>query len=128
MPKESTAKAGKKILIVEDERPLAHALELKLTSNGYQITVASSGADALREIGAGKFDLILLDLILPGIDGFGVLKTLKEKKTKTPIIVLSNLGQNEDQERAKEYGAVGYCVKSNTPLSAIVELVHSTLS
>jgi two-component system copper resistance phosphate regulon response regulator CusR len=130
MPKEPAAKvpSGKKILIVEDERPLAHALELKLASSGYQTTLASSGADALRETTTGKFDLILLDLILPGIDGFGVLKTLHEKKNKTPIIVLSNLGQDEDQQRAKEYGAVGYCVKSNTPLSAIVEQVHSILS
>lgn len=130
MPKDTASKAagGKKILIVEDERPLARALELKLTSNGYQTTVASTGADALRAIDGEKFNLVLLDLILPGIDGFGVLKTLHEKKTKTPVIVLSNLGQDEDQQRAKEYGAVGYCVKSNTPLSVIVDKVKAVLS
>ncbi len=131
MPKEtasSKANAAKKILIIEDERPLAHALELKLGSKGYATTVVTTGADAIRVLESGKFDIILLDLIIPGIDGFGVLKTLREKNVKTPVVVLSNLGQAEDQERAKEYGVAKYCVKSNTPLAVIVDTVHSILS
>ena len=71
-----------RILIVEDERPLAHALELKMTHEGYVTHVASTGEEGLKEASTGKYDLILLDLILPGMDGFTILKELKNKKRK----------------------------------------------
>ena len=131
MPKKTSAPAKggtPRILIVEDERPLAHALELKLGHEGFETTVASTGADGLRRAREGGFDLILLDLILPEMDGFAVLEGLSEAKVKTPVIVLSNLGQEEDRRRAEESGVAGYLVKSNAPLADIVKFVHSTLS
>lgn len=121
------AKGGKKILIIEDERPLAHALELKMGHEGFDTHVASTGEEGLKEAATGKYDLILLDLILPGIDGFTILKELKEKKAKTQVIVLSNLGQDEDRKKAEEYGAKQYLVKSNVPLADIVKVVKSVL-
>src|SRR5665213_2814763 len=127
MPDKQTSKGKKKILIVEDERPLAHALELKMTHEGYETTVASTGEEGLKEATSGKYDLILLDLILPGIDGFAILQALKEKKLKTVVIVLSNLGQDEDRKKAQEYGAKQYLVKSNVPLSDIVKVVKSAI-
>ncbi|UPA22616.1 response regulator [Candidatus Peribacteria bacterium] len=130
MPKEkptSTTKAKKKILIVEDERPLAHALELKMMHEGYDTHVASTGEEGLKEASTGKYDLILLDLILPGLDGFTILENLKQKKSKTMVIVLSNLGQDEDRKKAEEYGAKQYLVKSNVPLADIVKVVKSIL-
>ncbi len=131
MPKEkptpTTAKKGKKILIVEDERPLAHALELKMIHEGYETHVASTGEDGLKEASTGKYDLILLDLILPGLDGFTILENLKQKKSKTLVIVLSNLGQDEDRKKAEEFGAKQYLVKSNVPLADIVKVVKSVL-
>lgn len=130
MPKEkptSPTKAKKKILIVEDERPLAHALELKMMHEGYDTHVASTGEEGLKEASTGKYDLILLDLILPGIDGFTILENLKGKKSKTMVIVLSNLGQDEDRKKAEEYGAKQYLVKSNVPLADIVKVVKSIL-
>lgn len=127
MPK--TDDAGKKrILIVEDEKPLAHALELKMTHEGYETEVAATGQDGLEKALKGTFDLILLDLILPGVDGFTILKELKAAKVAAPvIIVLSNLGQDEDRRKAEEYGVKNYLVKSNVPLSDIVKVVKAAL-
>lgn len=125
--KTPTSTAGKtKLLIVEDERPLAHALELKLTHEGYDVTVAGTGAEGLKQGLTGTFALILLDMILPELDGFGVLEGLKGK-IQTPVLVLSNLGQAEDLDRAKTLGAVDYLVKSNVPLKSIVAKVHQIL-
>lgn len=116
-----------KILIVEDERPIAKALQLKLTSSGYEATVAADGMQAISELEKNKFDLILLDLIMPNLDGFGFLDAIKRKPNLPPIIVSSNLSQQEDIDKAKSKGAVGYYVKSNTPLSAIIQQINQYL-
>jgi len=118
----------KRILVVEDERPLAHALDLKLSSAGYEVHVALAGLDGLKKAQTGTYDLILLDLILPELDGFSFLRVLREKSVKTPILVLSNLGQEEDQRKARELGIKEYYVKSNTPLAEIVGRVQKLLS
>jgi two-component system, OmpR family, response regulator ArlR len=120
-------KAGKKILVIEDEKPLAHALELKMQHEGYETTVCSTGESGMKEAITGKYDLILLDLILPGVDGFTILQEMKSKKIKTIVIILSNLGQDEDRAKAKEFGAIDYLVKSNVPLSDIVKVVKSAI-
>lgn len=128
MPKTDAAGKGKKrILIIEDEKPLAHALELKMNHEGYETVVANTGEAGLREATTGKYDLILLDLILPGVDGFSILQQLKTKKAKTVVIILSNLGQDEDRKKAAEYGVKDYLVKSNVPLSDIVKVVKASL-
>ena len=110
MPTEKSS-GKKKILIVEDEKPLAHALELKMTHEGYETTVASTGKAGLEEASTGKYDLILLDLILPEIDGFAILEALKDKKLKPVIVVLSNLGQDEDRKRSVAAGFNHHLVK-----------------
>ena len=115
------------ILIVEDEKPLAHALELKLGHEGYAPTVALSGREGLKEALTGKYELILLDLIMPEVDGFAILQEIQAKKLKTPVIVLSNLGQEEDREKAKGFGVIDYFVKANTPISDIVKRVKAAL-
>ncbi len=118
----------KRILIVEDERPLAHALELKLGHEGYETVIAATGTVGLKMATEEQFDLILLDVILPELDGFSVLIQLKEKGNKTPVIILSNLGQDEDRAKAKALGAIDYMVKSNAPLADIVEAVKRSIS
>jgi DNA-binding response OmpR family regulator len=128
MPSKDTKtipKKSKNILIIEDERPLAHALELKMKHEGYETKVVYMGGEGLREAETGKYDLILLDLILPEMDGFSILQEMRDKKVKTPVIVLSNLGQDEDRKKAEEFGAKKYLVKSNVPLSDIVKVVKS---
>lgn len=117
----------KRILIVEDERPLAHALELKMNHEGYETHVASTGQEGLTEAQSGNYDLILLDLILPGMDGFTILEALKNAGKKPVVIVLSNLGQDEDRKKAADFGAKDYLVKSNVPLSDIVKIVKASL-
>lgn len=121
------AQDPKKILIVEDERPLARALELKLKSSGYAPHVVFDGQAALSLLETESFDLILLDLVMPKMDGFSVLKELKNKGNNIPIIVSSNLSQEEDLKKAKELGARDYFIKSNTPLAEIIKHVDKTV-
>lgn len=119
--------AAKRILIAEDEKPLNHALSLKLTHEGFEIDSAFDGEEALAFIEKNNYDLVLLDLIMPRLDGFGVLQKLKASAKKVPVIVLSNLGQPEDKTRAEELGAQGFYIKSDTALSEIVSLVNDKL-
>jgi DNA-binding response OmpR family regulator len=116
-----------KILILEDEKPLAHALELKLTHEGFEVTTTDNGETGIALIMKEKFDLILTDLIIPGVDGFGILEAVKSKKMKVPIIVMTNLNQEEDKKKAYDLGADNFFVKSNSPLSEIVEGVKKEI-
>lgn len=120
-------KNTKKVLIIEDERPISRAMELKLTHSGFAVKAAYDGEEAIKMIESEKFDMILLDLILPKKDGFEILGELKEKKIATPVIVLSNLSQAEDVDRAKKMGAADYFIKSNTPISSIVDYINKLL-
>ena len=117
----------KKILIIEDEKPLAHALDLKLSHEGFDIIATGSGEEALLLLNKDHFDLVLTDLIIPGVDGFKVLETIQNKKMKVPVIVMTNLNQEEDRKRASDLGAVDFFVKSNSPISLIVEAVKNKI-
>ncbi len=117
------AVAKKNILIAEDESSLARALELKLNKLDYQVVIVSNGEEAVNQLSTNKFNIVLLDLIMPRLDGFGVLEKLKALKIKVPVIVCSNLGQAEDLKRAKELGAMDYLVKSDTPINGIVDRI-----
>lgn len=118
----------KKILIVEDETSLAQILQTQLSSAGFKITTIFDGKEALELLKIDSFDLILLDLILPNVDGFEILTELKKIKNKTPVIVLSNLGQKEDFQRAMDLGAVNYFIKSDVTVSSIIETVKNFLA
>ena len=120
-------KGGRKILIVEDEKPLAHALALKMQHEGFDPHVALHGMEGLAEALTGIFEIILLDLIMPELDGFSLLQQLRAKGVLTPVIVLSNLGQDEDKAKAKALGAADYFVKANTPIADIVKRVKSII-
>ena len=119
---------SKRILIVEDDRPMTKALELKLTSVGFDAEPAADGKEALDILKKEKFDLIILDLVLPEVNGFEVLKELKKRKNKTPIIVLTNLGQEEDVKRVKDMGARDYFIKSNTTLAEFIKHIDKVLT
>lgn len=117
----------KKILIIEDEKPMARALELKLTHAGFEVVSAGNGEDGLAILEKRTFVLVLLDLVMPKMDGFSVLETLKQKGIKIPVMILSNLSQEEDEKRAKALGAKEFFIKSNTPIATIVERVSQFL-
>lgn len=118
----------KRVLVVEDEKPLAHALELKLQHSGFDAHAVFDGQEALDTLAKEKFDMILLDLMLPKVDGFGVMAALKERKDKTPVIVTTNLSQEDDAKKVKELGATDYLVKSDTPINTIVDRIVGTLA
>ncbi len=117
----------KRVLIVEDEEPVARALQLKLQRYGIESEVVSDGQEALLKISRDNFDLVTLDLILPKMDGFDVLKEIRKKGNTIPVLVVSNLGQEEDVQRAKNLGALDYFVKSNMQLAQIVERIRGVL-
>ena len=119
---------AKKILITEDEKPMARALELKLIHEGYETKAAPNGQEGLNMLEKEDFDLVLLDLVMPLVDGFSVLKTLKTRGKMPFVIVLSNLSQEDDRKRALELGAKDFFVTSNTSLAEIVEKVKELIS
>ena len=113
----------KKILIVVDEKPMAKALELKLKNTKITARAVFNGEEAVEALKKEKFDLVILDLVMPKMDGFTFLEKVNDKKNKMPIIVVSNLSQEEDVKRAKELGAIKYFVKSETPIIDIINSV-----
>jgi len=123
-------KPSKRILLAEDDRFLRRAAETTLKRHGFTVLTASDGADALRVARAEMPDLMLLDLIMPKLQGFEVLKTLKQDPATEgiPIIVLSNLSQPSDVQQAMEGGAVAYFVKADLSLQGLVECVEKALA
>lgn len=119
---------SKKILIMEDEKPLSRALELKLTHEGYLVKSLPSGENFSKTIEEDKFSLIICDLIMPKVDGFQVLEIIKDKNIEIPVIVLTNLSQPEDEKRVKDLGASYFFIKSDTPLMAIVNKVEELIN
>lgn len=120
----------KKILLIEDDKFLRELMNKKLVTMGYDVVAAADGESGLAMIKETKPDVVLLDLILPGINGFEVLEKAKSDPdtANVPVIILSNLGQSEDIERGLKLGAKDFLVKAHfTPqeiinkLKAIVE-------
>ncbi len=120
---------AKKILIVEDDTFLQGLAATKLTKEGYQVTTASNGDDAISKLGTESFDFVLLDLVLPGVDGFGILENIrKNEKTKAvPVIIFSNLAEDKDIKRAQELGANEFMIKSNFTLDELAEKIASII-
>jgi DNA-binding response OmpR family regulator len=118
-----------KILVVEDDNFLANAYRIKLTKVGFEVVVAVDGVEALEKIKSQNFDLVILDLIIPKIDGFAVLTEIRsqEKYKKLPILVASNLSQMEDINRALKLGANDFIVKSDTSLDALIEKIKKLI-
>jgi DNA-binding response OmpR family regulator len=116
-----------KVLIVEDEPAIARVLDLKLKQIGLETTVANDGSLALDIIDKQDFDCILLDLILPGADGFTILEAIRRKSKSTKVIIMTNLGQPEDKFRVEKLGITAYYVKSEVSISQLSEAVKQTL-
>lgn len=116
-----------RILIAEDELPLLKALSLKLTSVGYQVDTATRGSECLEKLRTIHYDLLLLDIIMPDLNGFEILETMQRESIAVRTFVLSNLSQEEDFEKARRLGAEHYIVKAETPLSDVVAAVGESL-
>lgn len=119
----------KKILFIEDEQALQQSLGDLLRSEGYEVVSAMDGETGLAMTKSENPDLILLDLILPKLHGFDVLKQVKENPDTRdiPLIVLTNLEGMGDVEKALELGATTYLVKANYSLDEVLEKVRKAL-
>lgn len=122
-------KIGEKILLVEDDRSLSRLYEAKLLKEGYTVEIAADGEKCLEKVGGYQPDLILLDIIIPKIDGFEVLKRIKANKQlqNIPIILLTNLGQDEDIQKGEQLGADVYLIKANLTPSEMIGKVKEVL-
>lgn len=118
---------AKKVLIVEDEKPMARALELKLKKEGLDAQAVFNGEQALEILEKDAIDLVLLDLIMPKMDGFALMEEIKNKGIKTKILVTSNLSQVSDYKKAEDLGAAGFFVKSDTSIIEVVKKVKENL-
>ena len=122
-----TNNINKKILIAEDEQAIAKALQLKLEHLGFEVEVVGNGEEALATLKKSKFDLMLLDVMMPKLDGFGVLAGVKDLDYKPIILISSNLSQASDREKALSLGADDFLVKSDVSLKEIVDKVKKAL-
>lgn len=120
---------AKKILIVEDDSFLQGLASTKLEKEGFTVHGASNSDEASKILATDMPDLVLLDLVLPGTDGFGILKGIRETEaTKTlPVIVFSNLSEDKDIKHAKDLGATDYMVKSNFTLDELSDRIKEIL-
>jgi len=136
------AKSKTKVLIVEDDPTLAEMYGTKFTAEGFEVLHAADGVEGLEIARAKKPEAILLDVMMPKLDGFATLKELRADKTmkkvpvvmltklradktmkKVPVVMLTNLGQEEDIKKGKELGADDYFVKANqTPAEIVVKV------
>ncbi|HWP77783.1 MAG TPA: response regulator [Methylomirabilota bacterium] len=116
---------ARRVLLAEDDRFLRKAAETALKRQGFTVLPAVDGEEALRTARAEAPHLILLDLIMPKMQGFEVLRALKADPATAaiPVIILSNLGQDSDVKQAMEAGAAGYFVKANLSLQDLVKRV-----
>ena len=120
---------AKKILIIEDEPAQATTIDLAMKRSGFDTLIAGDGAEGLEKARGGAPDLILLDLVLPKIDGISVLKQLRadEATSKIPILVLTNLASGETVKEVMEAGGTDYLVKTDYTLEQLVHKVEGVL-
>lgn len=126
----SNANTKQVVLIVDDDEFLLEMYALKFKEEGFVVEVAQSGREAIEKSESAHPDVILLDIVLPEMDGFAVLQKMREdKKSGMPLIVmLTNLSQKDDAERGMRLGADDYVVKAHYTPSEVVEKVRKLLA
>jgi DNA-binding response OmpR family regulator len=120
---------GKKIMWVEDDRFISAIIHRKLESEGGELIGASQGEEALEIIKKTPVDIILLDIILPGMNGVQILQAIRRNPAtaKTPVIMLTNLDQKEDREMCKMLGVSDFFVKASVNLDQVVARIKNIL-
>lgn len=120
----------KKVLVVEDDHFLAKIYKIKLAKENIDAIISLDGDEALEIIKKEKPALILLDMVLPGMNGFEILEKVRQEPAlkKIPVIILSNLGQDADIARGKELGVVDYFVKSDISIHDVVKKIKENLN
>jgi len=125
----SEEKTKKKILIVEDDSFVMDIYQTKLSQSGYDVAGAVNGLEALKIMKDNDFDLMLLDIVMPYMDGLEILKKVKvdEKNKDLPIILLTNLSQKEEVDKGLKLGASDYLIKSHFTPSEVLEKIKGYL-
>lgn len=127
---DQSQKVRSKILFIEDDVMLVKAYQTKLAMEGFEVEIANDGLEAIQKLGFNDYDLILLDLMLPKMNGFDVLKQLRTSgwpAAQKPVIVFSNLGDPSDIDKAQKLGASDYVVKANLSPDQVVEKIRENL-
>ncbi|MBI2473219.1 response regulator [Candidatus Uhrbacteria bacterium] len=114
------------LLLIEDDSFILQIYKTKLAKESFQVLVAKDGKEAMTILKDQTPSLVLLDLIMPNMDGFEVLQRMKQddRLKHIPVIVLSNLSQESDKKRVMDLGAKAFLVKSDTTLASIVDLIN----
>ena len=122
--------AKAKILFIEDDVTLVKMYERKFTSDGYEVAIAYDGLEGLEKATKEKADLILLDIMLPKLDGLALFKKLRSQPGtfNTPVILLTNFGQEDAVFECFKLGAVDYLVKSDVTPQQVVKKVETFLA
>jgi DNA-binding response OmpR family regulator len=119
-----------KILLVEDDPMVVKMYQRKLTLEGFDLTLAYNGEEGLEALAKGRPDIILLDVMMPKMNGFEMLKIIKADPglKDIPVVILTNLGdRSEDVEKSKDFGADDYWVKANMPLNELTSKIRVIL-
>ena len=119
----------KKVLLVEDDKTISLMYKIKIETGGFEVLTADNGADGLELAKKQKPDIVMLDVILPQLDGFSVLEELKkDASTKNiPVVMLTNLGTEEDKEKGEKLGAADYLVKASLTPAQVEEKIKQYL-
>jgi len=115
----------KKILIIEDDTFLQGLVANKLQAEGFDVETASTGSQGLTNLGQNTYDIIILDLMLPDVSGFEILKQIRSRETnnKIPVLIFSNLSDDKDIKQGLDLGATDYLIKANFTLDELSDKV-----
>ena len=119
-----------KVLIVEDDRYISKMYQLKLALDGMNVQTSENGRNGVEKLKEFKPDIVLLDILMPEMDGFELLKVAKSdpETADIPILILSNLGSEDHIQKGLSLGACGYIVKSQYTPSQVVEKIKETFA
>lgn len=120
----------KKVLLLEDDRFLIRMYKVLLEKKGYEVHMLENGGDALSVSKNTKPDIVVLDIIMPKMDGYAVVEELKkDPQTKNiPLVILTNLSQDEDKKRMKDHGVNVYLVKSHISFTEVVNIIEKNIT
>ena len=118
---------ARSVLVIGADKPFLYVLQNKLSAKGYDADHAYDRERALKLIEERSFDLVLLDLMVSGIDGFTLLEKIKRSK-ETKVVILSSLEQPEDKEKAESFGLSGFMNKSTTSIPFLIKEVDKILA
>ncbi len=113
----------RRVLVAEDEITMARVLQRKLMHSGCEVTIVLNGSECYRKLTTEQFDVAIMDVVMPGMDGFQILEAVQDKPGIPPIIVLSSVELQEEIDKIMALGAKKFLFKPNTSLTEITDAV-----